>query len=33
LERGAPSATIASGMEAGVLEKASSGEAGTRIMT
>ncbi|NJK43408.1 MAG: acetylglutamate kinase [Pleurocapsa sp. SU_196_0] len=32
LERGAPSATIASGMEAGVLEKASSGAAGTRIV-
>jgi acetylglutamate kinase len=31
LERGAPSATIASGMEAGVLERASSGGAGTRI--
>jgi acetylglutamate kinase len=33
LERGAPSATIASGMEAGILERASRGEAGTRIVS
>jgi acetylglutamate kinase len=32
LERGAPSATIASGMEPGILERALRGEAGTTIM-
>ena len=32
LERGAPFAVIASGLEAGVLEKAAVGEAGTRVV-